>query len=327
MSKSAGFPQRVADLFRQNALPAQVMGLALAVGGLAGLWWLAPANLAAQMSAPLLGVALIAFAQFFHALRKIKPEERRSLEAAGVCCFGVCLAATLGVTGYHYHHGAGRSPPGGGGGGAVSSGGAGAADTEVTFAGDEPNRLVIRVPVKNPTDVIVEVEKVWVLTPDNAPPETLDWPLADVELPAEQSLPYKVKAISGTAVPIEITLVPLPPNSSADPVQVENRWVTRLKFTKPPPKDYVYLLKVAVVTKQGKTVSAGSVVYFPDLKTKYDKLTGANQEALREIAAVQAPKSPKLAELLSDRPRTPDPQKKSPPADAPAAGQGGKSKG
>src|SRR5688500_2124957 len=155
MSKSAGFPQRVADLFRQNALPAQVMGLALAVGGFAGLWWLAPANRAAQMSAPLLGVALIAFAQFFYVLRKIKPEERRSLEAAGVCCLGVCLAATLGATGYHYGHGA-VSFPHGSGRCAVSSCGP-ASDAEVTLASDEPNQLVYRMPLKDPKKVVVEV--------------------------------------------------------------------------------------------------------------------------------------------------------------------------
>src|SRR5262245_26991919 len=115
MSKSPGFPQLLADLLRQNRLPAQVTGLALAVGGFAGLWWLAPANLKAQLSAALPGVVLVAFAQFFFALRKLKPDERRPLEAAGTCGFALCLLAALGATGYQYHHGDNRSVASGGG--------------------------------------------------------------------------------------------------------------------------------------------------------------------------------------------------------------------
>lgn len=297
MSKSAGFPQKIADLLRQNCVPVQTVGGALAVGGFAGLWWLAPTNRAAQLSAALFGVAIILFTQFFFSLRKLKPEERRSLEAAGACCLILCLAGTVGAACFHWA--AGRRAAGGAGAGGGATAPGGAAQNGVAFASEIPNRLVVQSPVKDPKHVVVEIEKVWVLTPDNAPPETLDFPLAEVELPAESSPHHQERAPAGSAQPIHVNLAPVLPGSSAESVLEGTTWVTRLKLTKPGPKDYVFLLRVDVITRQGKTVNAGSVVYFPDLKTKYDKLTPANQEALREIAAVEAPKSPKLAELLS----------------------------
>src|SRR5439155_837135 len=82
------------------------------------------------------------FAQFFFSLRRLKPEERRSLELAGAGCFILCLAATLGATGYHWVK---HPRPMAGSGLAGGSGGAGgAAGTEVSFASEEANRLVIR---------------------------------------------------------------------------------------------------------------------------------------------------------------------------------------
>ncbi len=147
--------------------------------------------------------------------------------------------------------------------------------------------------------MVVEVQKVWELTPHTQVPETLDWPHSvDVELRTDKQPPYKEDTFAGNEQPIEVLLLPLFPGSSANPMQVENRWVTRLTFSKRPAKEHVFLLHLSVV-KQGKTVPAGSVVYFPDLKTRYETLTPAHREVLREIAAVQAPKSPKLMELLA----------------------------
>jgi hypothetical protein len=295
MAKSSGFPQQLAELCRQNRLPMQTTGVALAVGGFAGLWWLAPANLAAQLSASLFGLAIVLFAQFFFSIRKLKPEERRSLEAVGVCCLVLCLAGTLGAAGYHWA--ARRAGGGGGGGGGTASGGA--PQSEVTFASDEPNRLLIGVPIKNPHRVVIEVQRIWELAPDTKSAEALDWPHGpDFFLEAEKKCPYKETALSGRDVPIQSVLQPILPDLKAEPIQVADRWVTRLSFAKPPAKDYAYQLKVEVVTTQGKAINAGTVVYFPDFKTKYEKLSPANQEVLREIAEVPAVRSPKLAELI-----------------------------
>lgn len=293
MSQSSGFPQKLADLLAQNRLMAQMVGVALAVGGFAGLWWLAPANRAAQLSAAVVGFVLVLFAQFFFMLRRLKPEERGSLEAAGAGGLVLCLAASLGASGYHWTTG----PRGGASQGERAAGGPAAA--EVEFDANEPNRLVIKTQVARADRVVVEVQDRWELTPDAPPAATLDWPPSvDVELPTNKQPPYRVTALSGNELPIVVLLQPLYPDSSADPINEENRWVTRIKFAQPPAKEYVFLLRLSVVTKQRKTLPVGSVVYFPDLKTKYEKLTPANEEALREIAAIQGPKSPKLVELL-----------------------------
>src|SRR5436305_13429770 len=102
MAKSSGFPQQVADALGRYRLPVQGVGLVLAGAGFGGLWWLSPTNLAAQLSAALFGLSVVLFAQFFSSLRKLKPEERRALELAGAGCFVICLAASLGATGYHW---------------------------------------------------------------------------------------------------------------------------------------------------------------------------------------------------------------------------------
>src|SRR5205823_4392409 len=140
MARSSGFPQQVADLLARHRLPIQGVGLVLGGAGFGGRWWLAPTNMAAQLSAALVGVSIGLFAQFFVSLRNLKPEERRSLELAGAGCFVLCLAATVGATGYHWV----KNPRVGGpmNGGPSS----GAPGTEVTFAAEEPNRLVIRAP-------------------------------------------------------------------------------------------------------------------------------------------------------------------------------------
>jgi hypothetical protein len=89
---------------------------------------------------------------------------------------------------------------------------------------------------------VVEVQKVWELVPDAQAPPTLDWPHnVDVELPAKD-WPYRVEVLSGREVPIELILQPKLPELTTEPVQIESRWATRLKFGKPPAKDYVYLL-------------------------------------------------------------------------------------
>src|SRR5439155_837136 len=54
---------------------------------------------------------------------------------------------------------------------------------------------------------------------------------------------------------------------------------------------------------RGKILSAGSVLYMPDLKTGYSTpISDANKEILRELASLQTPKSEKLTRLLSDVP-------------------------
>jgi len=281
----------LADVLGHNRLAVQIAGLALGIFGFAVLRWIVQANLAAQCSAALVGVALVLFAQFFGSLRRIAPQERRRLETAGVLCFAICLVAALAATGYH----AAGSVRGGAPGKRSAS-----ARADISFDKDEPSRLVIRAPARRWQAVVIEVQKVWTLTPDKPAPDTIDWLHdPDLELPADKSPPYKVRTMAGNSLPITVTLQPALPNASVEEVQVTRGWARRIKLPKDA-KDYVFLLRVELLDAQGNLVPAGNLLYLPDLKSGYSTpTTSANQEVLRELAAAEAPKSAKLNHLLS----------------------------
>jgi hypothetical protein len=292
MARSSALPQQIADLLGRYPLLVQAVGIAIGAAGFGLLKFVASANLAAQLSAALGGMAVILFAQFFSWLRRLEPQQRLALSTAGVACFGVCFLASLAAAAYHT-----IATPGGGAG----SSGPGR-PPQVAFDKKEPNKLVIAVTGKGWKSVAIEVQKIWMLTPDNRPTgDTVDWPHdPDIQLTADKPTPYTVKTLAGNATPIPVTLQPVLPDSSAEAVNLHaGGWVTRIKFAKPP-KDCVFQLRLEAVNSQGASVNAGSVLYLPDLKTRYSTPTSdANQAVLRELSTLRMPKSPKLMDLLT----------------------------
>lgn len=304
---SVGMPHQVADAIRRFRLAIQIAGAVLAAGGFAAIYWWKPTNLAAQIAAAVFGLSLVAFAQFFELLRKLKPGDRRTLELAGLGGAGLCIVAALGTAGFHI---ASRVPSGdllaSGGGATSDSKSTPEPTTQLVFSDKQPNLIVVRAPdPKKKWGAIIEVQQIWVLTPDTAAPAQIDWrgDASDVLLDVKRQTPFSREGFVGDEAENTIALQPGIPDALYETVDaLSNKG--QLKFNKPP-QDYVFLLRVQLVEKvragkiQKSPTEIGQIVYFPDLKTGYNTPTSeANKEKLREIAALSFPKSAKLTKLL-----------------------------
>ena len=287
--------EKFVDALSQRRFIVQFAGLVLAAAGYSLVRWLAPLNFAAHLCAGLAGLALILFAQYFHFLQKLGAEDRRSLARAGIACLLLCVTATIGAAGYFLTT-SGKSDEDS----PTSS------SQQAVFSNNDPNQIQIRfhgaLAQRQWSQVVVEVQKIWSLTPDKAP-AVVDLDVNyDLELPADKKTPYTVESGYLQSIPgrLDVKLQPILPSSVAA-TKLEDitiAMVRRVTFTKKP-KDFVYLLRLRVMDADGGSVNAGTFLYLPDLKTTYSKsASAANLSVLRELKDVAAIKSPKLADLL-----------------------------
>jgi hypothetical protein len=304
--------QMFVDALGRAKMKVQAAGGVLAIAAFGLVYLLAPSALTAQLAAALAGVALIFFAQFFAYLQKLPPENRGALSTAGAASLVVCFAAALGVAGFSLaaHRGT-PSGEGGAPGPSASAGPSASGSPEAAFLADDPNRIEIRTGNvrKRWRKLVVRVEKIWTLTPEKTPTEPVDVnPAHDVTLLVRET-PYSDE---NPLRPGEIVLTlraQLPPETATEDLVdagPEKGMVWRTKFT-PQAKDYVFWLRFTLVEAGGKQTEAGELLYLPDFRTSYNTPTSAaNLAVLREIQAMQAPKSQKLVKLLADNVKPPE---------------------
>jgi hypothetical protein len=310
--------QNLADRLAKARFVLLTNGAILGLLGVFVAGWLAPGSLGAKLAAAVAGVSLVAFSEFFRFLQRLPAEERGVPAGAGAACLAVCLLAAVGLMGYFIAtRGQTTTPtrPTADRGSTAGEGTTTQGTAETSFSANEPDRLEIRPATpKRFKKVVVEVVKVWTLTPDKAPAGPFELPAAlDIQLPVQAPFTDEYLLMGKFASRIDLRLGPhIPPETASgggDVVDSGKGMVRRYTFTKQP-KDYVFSLRVRLVDTTDQVTDAGTVIYLPDLRTSYNTPTSAgNLPVLREIQAMPGTRSQKLTKLLSDKPAPPEGKK------------------